>query len=790
MRGHTISICFLLVVSWTAAFSQKHTVSGYIYEKGSKESLIGATIYFPELKAGTLTNNYGFYSITLPASKDSLLMTVSYIGYTPIIQTLLLNQNYSLNLDMDPTIELKEVVIDGRKINIAQETQMSMIEIPIQQLKNIPALMGEKDVIKALQLLPGVQKGTEGSAGLYVRGGGPDQNLIILDDATVYNANHLFGFFSTFNGDAIKNVQLIKGGFPARYGGRLSSVVDLTMKDGNQEKVSGEAGIGLIASRMTVEGPIEKNKSSFLVSARRTYLDVLTVPIVKIYEPNLTTGYYFYDLNAKFNYKLDDKNRLYVSGYLGRDKFYFRYNTFEFLDKAGLFWGNITGTTRWNHQFNNVLFGNASLIISDYTFNVYNTLRDKGEDEEFNLDYKTGIRDYTTKYDLDFRPSPAHMIRTGALFTYHVFTPSALVTKNTFEGINSRKIKELGSIEGGFYIEDEIKASARLNLSLGLRYSLFKPENEIYQGLEPRFGSRYFLTENLAIKGSYAMMNQYLHLLSNSGAGLPTDLWVPATDRVRPQQSQQVALGLAREFEDKGIEVTLEGYYKHMDNIITYKEGASFFLIDPLAYDEGEGDSVRYEDNVTSGTGKSYGTELFVKYDKGNFNGWIGYTLSWTIHQFDEVNGGKPYYPKYDRRHDISIVGSYKFNERTRLSATWVYGTGNSLTLEQATFPATSFDASSNYYYYQEATSYGEKNGFRMEAYHRMDIGLQRSKKVKWGERTWEYSLYNAYGHANPFFYMIGPEDMFEYGYGDSKNVLYKVALFPVVPSVSYTLKF
>lgn len=770
-----------------SVFSQKHTVSGYIYEKGSKETLIGATIYFPELKAGTITNNYGFYSITLPEGRDSVQLTISYIGYTPVIQSIMLNKNHSLNFEMDPSTNLGEVIVNGSKVNIAQETQMSMIEIPIQQLKNIPALMGEKDVLKALQLLPGVQKGTEGSAGLYVRGGGPDQNLIILDDATVYNANHLFGFFSTFNGDAIKNVKLIKGGFPARYGGRLSSVVDITMKDGDKNKVHGEGGIGLISSRFTVEGPVKKDTCSFLISGRRTYIDVLMFPIVKMIQAqedldNLMIGYYFYDLNAKFNYDLDEKNRFYLSGYFGQDKFYARIKFEDYTEKSKLFWGNLTGTARWNHKITPKLFSNLSFISSDFEFGVQDEII--APDENFLLNYSSGIRDYTLKWDLDYRPVSRHYIKAGTMIITHRFTPEALVTEGSFLDTAIRKENRIYGLESSVFIEDEFTVTEKLNLNGGIRYTSFFAGDEVYAKPEARGALRYLINKDLSAKLAYADMNQYLHLLSNSTPGLPTDLWVPATDHILPQYSQQFSGGLAKEYPDAGWRITLEGYYKRMKNIITYKEGASFFDSgDPF---DPENDRLQsFEDKVVAGEGKSYGTEVFIQYDKDNFNGWIGYTLSWTRHRFDSINNGNWYYAKYDRRHDISVVGSYKFNERTRLSMTWVYGTGNALTLQESTANLDQFAPNGHHNSSQtQYLIYGPKNGFRMGAYHRMDIGLQRTKKTKWGERTWEYSVYNAYARANPFYYVT------VYDYRKQTNVLKQIALFPLIPSISYNFKF
>ncbi|MFT6851101.1 MAG: hypothetical protein ACJATA_001919 [Sphingobacteriales bacterium] len=773
----TLLTLILSLFVFASSNAQNSTLSGYIKEVGSQETLIGATIYFPEIKQGTVTNSYGFYSITLPA-QDSVIIYISYVGYKTIVKKMPFKADQQLNWSMDNSTKLDEIVIDGNKINIAKETQMSTIEIPIKMIRELPVIFGEKDVIKTLQLLPGVQSGSEGQAGLYVRGGGPDQNLIILDDAVVYNANHLFGFFSTFNGDAIKNVSLIKGGFPARYGGRLSSVIDLTMKDGNMEKTSGEIGIGNIASRFTVEGPVQNGKSSFLISGRRTYIDALIQPIIRAAEPDLNAGYYFYDLNGKFNQKIDDKNRIYVSSYLGRDKFYFKFGDKDFEDKAKLSWGNVTSTGRWNHQISKKLFANTSLIFSDFNLLVSNEFTDKQIDETFSLSYGSGIRDYSTKFDLDYLPNPNHSIKTGIQLTHHTFTPNAFIISTPDPEFNLNQVTKTPSIEAAIYAEDDFRVGSRIKMNVGLRLVNFRPKGESYVSLEPRFGGRYLITDDLSAKASYARMNQFLHLVSSSNPGLPTDLWVPATSRVKPQQSTQYAVGLAKNFPGLDLEITLEGYYKEMNNIITYKEGANFLIDDPF---DPEASSTTWEDKVTSGDGVSYGTELFVQYTEGDFTGWAGYTLSWTIHQFDEVNNGEPYSPKYDRRHDLSLVGTYKLNERWNIAGTWVYGTGNALTLETGRFYTLHPNRGQN-----QAIDYGGKNSFRGEAYHRLDISFRSTKEKRYGTQTWEYGLYNAYSRANPFYYTYMSADFFNGG----DPTLHKVALFPVIPSISYTLKF
>jgi hypothetical protein len=765
----------LLAISSFPCFAQAtFTISGTITEKGSGETLPGVDIICFEQQAGTSTNNYGFYSLTLKG--DSATVVVRFTGYAA--QSFNVSKTSGrINLQLEQESKtLNEVVISAEQTRkVSEETQMSTIDIPISQIKKIPALLGEKDVLKVIQLLPGVQKGGEGSSGFYVRGGGPDQNLIILDDATVYNASHLFGFFSIFNGDALKSVELMKGGFPARYGGRLSSVLEMQMKDGNKEEIHGEAGIGLISSRLTLEGPIKKGKSSFLVSGRRTYIDALIYPFLP---KDQKAGYFFYDFNAKLNFILNEKNRLYISGYFGKDKFYFRPDYGEgSKDRGDLNWGNATATVRLNHIVNDKVFSNTSLIFSKYNLGI-NFLESTGNDS-FELRYRSGIRDFAAKHDVDYRPNSKHYIRMGASAIYHRFTPSAITVKSSDTFENENEIDALDNMEGGIYIEDDVTLTPKLKVNVGVRGSLFVTDNRSYSGIEPRFSARYLLKDDLSIKASYALMNQYLHLLSNTGAGLPTDLWVPSTSRVRPQRANQVALGLAKDLENPRLTITLEGYYKKMQNVLSYKEGASFLLVG--AFDDTQ--KISWEDNVTSGEGESYGVELLVQKKVGKWTGWIGYTLSWTTLQFDDLNNGERFFARYDRRHDLSIVGIYEVNENMTLSATWVYGTGQAITLPQANYNVVPHDAEGQFFFQSSAVDYGTKNDFRMAPYHRFDIAAQWHKQLKRCERTFELGVYNLYNRKNPYFYTI--EDN-----GNGNAVLKQVSLFPIIPSVSWTFTF
>jgi hypothetical protein len=789
---------FLLLLSFCASAQDRITISGYVKEAGSQEQLPGVNVYISDTPYGVVTNTYGFYSLTVPRT-DSVTIHYSFVGYETIQRRVLLDKDIHLNILLATINQLEEVTVSARRQEdyVSRSAQMSQIEIPISQVKKIPAFFGEKDVLKVLQLMPGVQKGTEGQTGLYVRGGGPDQNLIILDDAVVYNANHLFGFFSIFNSDALKSVELTKGGFPARFGGRLSSVLDMNMKEGAKDKLHGEGGIGLISSRLTLEGPISK-KSSFLISGRRTYIDFLAKPLIaqqqKGDDSQVKPGYYFYDLNAKMNYDFGNKDKLYISGYFGRDKFYANEKSTSTEVKAGLDWGNATATLRWNHLVNQKLFVNTSFIFSNFNFGVSSYSKDDIDADEFSLRYDSRIRDLGIKTDFDFFPSTNHTIKFGVQATFHKFVPSALAIAGSF--INTpieRSVKAVNTLESGIYIEDTWQALDGLKMNAGFRLSSFQTETKNYIRPEPRFSAALRLAKNLSFKASYAQMNQYVHLLSNTGLGLPTDLWVPTTDRVAPQQSKQIALGLAKDLEKPALTLTLEGYYKRMDNILNYKEGSSFLSITGENANE-----LSWEDNVTAGKGWSYGTEFLIQKKTGKLSGWIGYTLSWTKWQFPELNFGKTFYPRYDRRHDLSVVGIYEINKRITLSATWVYGTGNALTLPVSRYTGvtdnfyTVFNNGKNYtsWFGPRVSEYGEKNSFRAEAFHRMDVAIQFHKKKKRHERTWEFGVYNVYNRRNPFFYDISEDSKFDGKTITTTNTLKRYSLFPFLPSFSYNFKF
>ncbi len=796
MKASVLAFVLFLVVHPSYAQLQKRfTISGFVKEHESGETLIGVNIHVPGLKTGTVSNSYGFYSITLPAG-DSASLVFSYVGYAPQTVELSLTENIELNINLKPNIILNEVTVTaGRTEKLSESGKMSSIKLQTAQVRNVPSLLGEKDVLKVIQLMPGVQKGTEGTSGMYVRGGGPDQNLIILDDAIVYNATHLFGFFSLFNGDAIKNIEFTKGGFPARYGGRLSSVLEMNMKEGNKQEWHGEGGAGLISSRFTLEGPLKKNVSSILISGRRTYADLILRPILKALDES-NTGYYFYDLNAKVNYDFGRKNKVYLSGYFGNDKFYLKNKNKDYNETAGFRWGNSTATLRWNHLFSSKLFSNISFVYSKYSFGISEKYIVETEGKNYYAEYNSGIRDLTIKSDIDYLPNPRHWIKAGFLTIFHRFNPHAFVEIDVPQQISIHDVIYTYGSESGAYIEDTWQPFPRIKINGGLRYSYFKASENSYSFFEPRISAAYRLNNDFAIKGSFATMNQYIHMISNTGINLPTDLWVPTTDRVRPQRSDQVALGIVRDLTNPAMALSLEAYYKKMDRVIGYKEGASFLDLDEA--DSGLG--INWEDNVTSGRGWSYGIEFMAQKKEGNLTGWIGYTLSWTQLQFDSLNFGKKFYARYDRRHDISLVGIYKLNDHITISGTWVYGTGNAVTLPLSEYTATehlpgdlrdpSYPDGFESHHISAAgpvvKDYSQKNNFRMAAYHRLDFGVQFHKEKKWGERTWEISVYNVYNRKNPFYYYI----QYNIVNGKEHGVLTQVSLFPLIPSVTYSFRF
>ena len=773
----------LLLISASVSAQEKFTISGTVSDSANGETMIGTNVYIEELTVGTTTNLYGFYSLTVPEGKYTL--TVSYLGYQPFTKKVDLSKDVTVNLELkSASIQKDEVVITGEvKDKNTTGTQMGTVEIPIQQVKDLPALGGEVDILKVIQLLPGVQSGSEGNAGLYVRGGGPDQNLVLLDEAVVYNASHLLGFLSVFNADAIKTMELTKGGMPAKYGGRLASVLDISMKEGNNKRFQVEGGIGAVSSRLTLQGPIVKEKVSFIASGRMAYAGLLASVFIPDTSDFAGTQYYFYDANAKVNWRINDKNRVFLSGYFGRDVFNFNSDGF----KATIDWGNATASARWNHIFNPKLFMNTTFVFSDYNFEF------GAGQQEFEASLKSGIQDYNLKLDLNWLPSVRHELQFGGQYTYHIFTPSTVSARSgdvEFDFEDPRYHAQ----EAAVYIQDEWSISKRFKVNVGVRGSMFqnvgpfdryvlnereqvvdtinyKPFENIktYWNVEPRFSGRLMLGKSNSIKAAYTMNYQYMHLVSLASVTLPTDFWMPSTDIVKPQRGHQWALGYFHNFFDDKLETSVEGYYKTMDNLVEYKDG----------FEPGDNVNFNPDHNFVFGKGQSYGVEFFLRKNGRKLNGWIGYTLAWTTREFPDLNNGKPFPATYDRRHDLSFVGSYRIGKRWSVSAVFVYGTGQTTTL-----PVSRWLYEGNI-----VNEYGDRNWYRMPAYHRLDLGATlHAKPEKKFKSEWSFSIYNVYSRQNPYFiYFAAPVDQQT---GQISIEARQVSLFPIIPSITWNFKF
>jgi len=753
------------------------TVSGTVTDSETGELVVGAALYISDQETGAITNQYGFYSFTILG--DSVQMIVSHVAYNPQILNYSSQENIVLDISLIPaTLELGELEVTVSAESILQSTQMSGISIPIKDIENLPTILGETDVLRILQLMPGVQSGVEGSTGLYVRGGGPDQNLYLLDGTSIYNPSHLFGFLGTFNSDAIKDVRLLKGGFPARYGGRLSSVIDLTMKEGNMKRFAGTGSIGLLASRATIEGPFKRDRASFLVSARRSYADLLVRPFL---DDDEDFGYHFYDINIKANAILSPKNRIYLSGYAGRDRLRSSFSDDFGSDESRLSWRNIASTIRWNHIFGARLFSNMLVGYTNYSLmSTYDTEFGIGENKSVYEDlFQSGIRDLHARSDLEFVPNGRHSIRfglSGLLQSFltgayeEIYRQGQTITDSTQTPNRRTHGRQLQA-----YVEDDWGVSSRIRLNTGIHASGFWIDGENYFSFEPRLSALLRWNSTLSIKASVVFMQQYIHLLAtSSGLSLPTDLWVPSTSRVKPQQSWQVAGGIVQMFSDSKYEFSVEGYYKEMDHLIEYEEGANYF----------DATFGSWEDRVESGQGVSYGGEIFFQKKSGRTTGWIGYTLSWSRRKFDNINQGKWFPYRYDRRHDAALVISHQFSTRIDFSASWVYGTGQSVTIpvgdllsedpyRQAAFPWVRRSDLSLF------SVQSSRNGFRLPAYHRLDLGVRFHRGGSRFDRVLSFGTYNSYSRRNAFSIFRSSDGGFK-----------KLSLLPIIPAFSYQLTF
>jgi len=769
MRYVALLLFLLMGISISTLAQNNHSISGYILDAATGEELIGATVFVEEIKDGTASNVYGFYSLTLPHGEYKLRF--SYIGYQPQIITINLNKDLQYTVEMVSGQELDEVVIKATAddANI-RSAEMGIVKLDVKDISEIPVLFGEQDILKTLQLMPGVSTGGEGRGGYYVRGGNTDQNLILLDEAPVYNASHLLGFFSVFNSDALKEMTMYKAGIPARYGGRLSSVLDVRMNNGNMKEYSFSGGIGLISSRLTIEGPIVKDKGSFVVSGRRTYADLA----YSLFDPEFRgSALYFYDLNAKASYKIGDKDRIYISGYFGRDKF--GVSTF------GFDWGNATATLRWNHVFSDKLFLNTSLIYSNYDYKLEVAVG------LIDFQLKSGIEDYNLKQDYSFYINSHNTLRYGFNVIYHTFKPGERSSSSNpgFDLILQRQ----NAFESAIYISNEQKIGNRIVLDYGIRGSMFQslgPASiydfdgygniidstyfqdweliKAYYEPEPRVSASFLINEKSSVKASFQRMAQYIHLLSASTSDNPTDVWVPSSNLVKPGLSNQYSVGYYRNFADNMIETSVEVYYKDMFNQVDYRDGADV-LFNELV--EGE---------LVFGKGRAYGVEFFIKKRLGKFTGWIGYTLSKTEKQFNEINNGQWFSARQDRTNDIAIVASYQINDKISVTGNWVFYTGDAVTMPSGVYIIDG----------QPVPLYTERNAYRLPNYHRMDIGLTlKGKQTKKFQSSWNFSIYNVYARENAYSITFQAS---EENPGQLESV--QTALFSIIPSITWNFNF
>ena len=767
-----ISMLLLVVMSVRVSAQEKFTLSGFVRDSESGEELLQANISIPKTSSGAVTNEYGFYSFTL--AKGSYSVRFSYLGYKAFETIITLDKNIRRDVALQPSsIEMNEIVVTGRREDAnVKSTGMGVVSVDIKEAKLIPVLFGEQDVLKMIQLLPGVSPNSEGGSGFFVRGGDTDQNLVLLDEAPVYNTSHLLGFFSVFNSDALKDVKLYKGAIPAQFGGRISSVLDIRMKNGNSKSWESSGGIGLISSRITVEGPLSSNNGSIIISGRRTYADLALKTISSDFSD---FSLYFYDLNLKANYNVGDKDRFYLSGYFGRDVFG--------NSTAGFNWGNTTGTMRWNHIFNEQLFSNTSIIYSDFDYGF------KIDNAGSIINLSSGIFDYNMKNDYTWYLNPENTIQFGWNGVYHQFKPGDFTSDNESSGSSSISIEKQRALEAGLYLANEQKFNEYFSASYGLRTSLFSnvgpydvktynAHDEIlstsirgsgdfyntYVGFEPRVTATYLLDEASSIKSSFGRSYQYLHLLSNSTSGTPTDIWIPSSPMVKPEIADQVSLGYFRNFDDNTWEFSLEGYYKNLQNQVDYEDGAQAFL------------NPNIEAELVFGKGRAYGAELFLRKNKGNFTGWISYTLSKSERQYDEINNGNWFSARQDRTHNLSVVGMYQLSPTWTFSANWIYTTGDAVT-----FPTGKYSIDGAI-----VNLFSSRNEDRMPDYHRLDLGLTwtLSDKPGWHSDI-SFSIYNAYNRRNAYTITFRES---ETNPGTTEAV--RLALFGIVPSITWNFKF
>lgn len=766
---------------------QRYVLSGFVMDSLSHESLPAASIAIMGTTQGTITNNYGFYSI--PLDSGDYTVEYSYVGYSPCQVALTLRSDTTIDAMLGSNITIQDVMISGIANHEASRSpRMGSHLLPKRAIEKVPMIFGEHDVLRIVQLMPGVQKGNEGSNDIYVRGGSPDQNLILLDGAPVYNATHLMGMFSLFNGNAIKSTELIKGGFPARYGGRLSSVIEMVMDEGDMRRYHGDFSIGLISASAMVQGPIVKDKVSFIVTGRRTYVDALLRPWAKVEEGVPTV--FFYDFTGKVNWKINGANRLYLSGYLGQDKFGMYMKDLGAMEKMNFGWGNATGALRWNCVINPSLFSNLSAVYSYYGLNILN--EGKFENIKYRMRYASRIQNVSLKWDLNYTPHQNHQLRAGIASTGYLFEPRALEEKHTELNIDTVSRIGVYTLEAALYIEDEMRLADWGRANVGLRASYYAAPGYHRVSPEPRASLAVYLHPQVSLKAAFSMMGQQLHLLSSSGFGLPTDLWIPATRNIPLQTGWQTSLGLTYDINKIGSTLSLEGYYKQAHGATHYKEGSSFVG----GLDFFSTDKYYWEDKIAQGNSWSAGLELLFQRKAGALTGWMSYTLAFTRMKFPEINFGNSFWAPHDRRHALSMVALYEINDSWSISATFVFCTGTTFVIPESnhpivtqpkTPPLAAYGNAITQGSYENVVKYGAIDQLRMENYHRLDIGAQWRKQAKYVEHRLSFDIYNVYCRRNPFFYYPVTEVNSE---GKTTSRLYKFSLFPIIPTISYGLKF
>ena len=777
-----------LLLSGVTSFAQRATVNGFIFDAAGSEPLIAASV--SSSSSGAISNNFGFYSLTLPCGE--VVLEYGYVGYQTQRVSLFLQRDTTINIRLFSDNELETATVIAKRETGISSTSMGAIDVPLSQIQVTPSVLGQADILKTVQLLPGVQSGTNGFTGLFVRGGGPDENLLMLDGVALYNADHLLGLFSVFMPESVKKVTLYKGSFPARYGGRTSSVLDVRTNDGNAEETHGSVGISLLSSTVHLEGPLRKGKTSYSMSGRLMHT-IFAQPFISHQDAEDKYNYWFYDLNAKITHRIGDNDRIYFNVYNGLDRLKYDGNTSHETTDTDIHWGNTLASLRWNHVFGGKLFSNTTLAYNQYRMNDHSvsTWTEKTPDEALlkeytDIDYRSGIRDINLMTDFDYSPSPEHMLRFGAGFISHSFNPETLGAKIKSDEngvtvadttITQTGNTELRGLEGLVYAEDEISLGEHFTVNPGLHLNVFRAQSKNYYSLQPRLSARYGFDNGLAFKAAYARMAQNIHLLSSTQISLPTDLWVPVTDQIKPVVSDQYSAGVY--FDGlEGWDFSLEGYFKMMENVMEYRDGV--FIL---------GNSGDWQDKVVMGEGRAYGLELFVQKTAGNTTGWLSYTLAKSERRFPDsaISGGQWFPYKYDRRHQLHLVVNHQFNARVDISGTWSFATGGVLTLPERETVALSPDGR----VLNQTDLIVRRGNYRLPPSHRLNVGVNFRKKKKNGERIWTISVYNLYNHLSPDITLTSSSHRHSYGHIYENDITLRyTTILPILPSVGYTYKF